>query len=616
LVWKYGTGVFDGQEIEWSQYIGYGVIDSIIWITIILFFFSNFEKIAKYSMLLAISIFLIQSMSLAYQIIQMPSADSAWNQNVIDGTSKYSFSRDENVIVLLLDAMQSDVFLEIINENPELKETFGGFTYYRNTLAGYPTTYASVPLILTGKYYDNSIPIKQFIKDAFLSDSLPKTLKDNGFRVELYPLVNNTVYLSEDVASNIVPGTNATSSSLEIHNAIFKVTMFRYSPHFAKRFFADVDLTIKRTGDFHEDDLTFAKNINTATAEATEKVFKYIHLKGAHDPFTINENLEEEDLGTDREAYKTQAKAAIKITSMFLNKLKEINAYDNSMIIIVSDHGRGFPIPLGTPTVSDDRDNVFTKMSGGLSTLLIKPFYSESSFTISDIPVTVGDVTKTVLSELGFENEVEGANIFELDEGTTRLRNFYYYTWSAEGFDKSYLPTITEYEITGHSWLERSWHSTGTSYLEGGQVQQIPNYKYGTLIQFGQSGNASPYLQQGWSDPESNFIWTMNKTAKLRIPLEDVNSDILFSANVSPLIFDSLTNQQVSILAGGEKIGSWNVTSSGDYSILVKKDLIKDNDLVLTFVLHNASRPSELGLNSDERLLGLSFSSFTIEKVN
>jgi hypothetical protein len=57
---------------------------------------------------------------------------------------------DENLVVILLDALQSDVFAEVLDENPDIREAFDGFTYYRNTLGVGRSTYVALPTIHSG----------------------------------------------------------------------------------------------------------------------------------------------------------------------------------------------------------------------------------------------------------------------------------------------------------------------------------------------------------------------------------------------------------------------------------------------------------------------------------
>jgi hypothetical protein len=54
--------------------------------------------------------------------------------------SIYQFSPEKNVLIIVLDGFQGDVFQEIIDESPQYRKRFDGFTYYRDALGGYPVT--------------------------------------------------------------------------------------------------------------------------------------------------------------------------------------------------------------------------------------------------------------------------------------------------------------------------------------------------------------------------------------------------------------------------------------------------------------------------------------------
>ncbi len=58
-----------------------------------------------------------------------------------------------------------------------------------------------------------------------------------------------------------------------------------------------------------------------------------------HLPYTLNENLESQELPSNRAGYKATAKAELSITDALLTNLKNQGIYNNSLIFIVGDHG-------------------------------------------------------------------------------------------------------------------------------------------------------------------------------------------------------------------------------------------------------------------------------------
>src|SRR5690606_15068983 len=49
-----------------------------------------------------------------------------------------SFSPERNVLLILLDSLQTDFFAEIVERDPSLARAFEGFTYYRNAVSPAP----------------------------------------------------------------------------------------------------------------------------------------------------------------------------------------------------------------------------------------------------------------------------------------------------------------------------------------------------------------------------------------------------------------------------------------------------------------------------------------------
>ena len=63
------------------------------------------------------------------------------------------------------------MFQELIDDEPELKDVFDGFVYFRNAVSAYRQSYPSIPNMLTGTYFDNSRPMWDYVRQAYLSDS-------------------------------------------------------------------------------------------------------------------------------------------------------------------------------------------------------------------------------------------------------------------------------------------------------------------------------------------------------------------------------------------------------------------------------------------------------------
>src|SRR5690606_32403620 len=175
---------------------------------------------------------------------------------------------------------------------------------------------------------------------------------------------------------------------------------------------------------------------------------------------------------------------------------------------------------MNIPSVKNDDLKIFTSYVSSLATLLIKPFDSVGEMQISDAPVSTADIAHTVVNLSGVGNRAPGIDIFELTENTDRTRRFFYYSWTHEYWKKEFLPPMTEFHVDGFSWLFSSWKNTGMEYRQNGNKVVPPVYKYNSIVEFGRTGNASSYMQKGWSAPEEEFTWSLGNTTTLSVPLE------------------------------------------------------------------------------------------------
>ena len=472
LVWNYG--LLTGNKIDFNIY--FLIFDAVVWIAAIIFILIKSAFFYRHIRFLSCVFIAVQIIATSVMVYNQPDLSNL-KRYEIDETNKFTFSKEKNVIILVLDTFQSDVFQKIIDEDESYRDIFEGFIYYRDALAGFPTTIASIPNILTGQYYDNSIPYSNFLEKAYLSsNSIPKVLKEAGFEVDCF---SGPMYWDKRIVSNLKDrGHIVNSTILNLYDA----ALFRYLPDSLKRFIyndgkwwlintipvkpvasSDED-TLKKSlkapeiefneKALHLGDIAFANDMMTrANAIAENTVFKFYGLNGCHGPWLLNEKLQYEEMGAD--GYERQARASLQIAKLFLDELKQLAAFDNSMIFIIGDHG-----VVGGPL-----------QSSASPLFLVKKFNGKGPMNISDAPVSLSDIPMTIFTELGIKGDHSGEYIFNLKESDSRERNYWHYDWETPGFDdwsKDYLPPIREYTVSGLVRSADNWRKTGQDYYYAG----------------------------------------------------------------------------------------------------------------------------------------------------
>ncbi|CAG7647020.1 hypothetical protein PAECIP111802_03894 [Paenibacillus allorhizosphaerae] len=557
---------------------------------------------------------LLQVISLTYTWVQAPP-EPQFKKYVYDETNQFKFSAKENVIVLLLDTFQTDLFSELISENAEYKNMLSGFTYYPNTVGGFPTTYASVPFILTGQYYDNSVPMQQFVKEKYLTQSIPLVLRKHNFNVGLYPMVTQTVYPSEETASNVSKIKSFTLANTTYVKDLYQTTFFRYVPHFLKKYFYKVDV-LNKDPEQHGRDVNFVERAEKKSQVGeTNPTFKFYHLEGAHPPYNLNEKLERVKL-EGREGYKTKANAALKITEKFLGDLKRIGVYDNSIIVIIGDHGGGEKVNVNAGTANDANYTNNSVVASGLPLMLYKPMNATGQLKISKVPASLSDISSTIVSELGINEKFPGQSLLTLKEDDERQRRFMFYSWEHEYWNKEYLPTMTEYAVNGYSWNKDSWIPTYRKYSsEGLNFSPPPTYEYGNQSKFGIGGDTTKYEIWGFSTPEQGFTWTDGKGASLSIPVKKADKDLILKITGFPFLAGQVTHQRVNVKIDGKLLTQWDITSQGGWEVKIPKELTNDDVIHCNLEFLDAVSPFDMKLSDDQRVLALALQSLVIDEI-
>jgi hypothetical protein len=630
IVWNYG--LLDGHTIPWADYFWNGIVDAIVWITILAIFFIKSDFIYKHIRIVCILLILVQFVGLMATVSTAPS-EPTWKCFSHDSEKLYEFSSDTNVIIIILDTYQSDVFQEIIDENEKYKDMFDGFTYYRNSLSGFPMTEASITNILSGKYYDNSVPIQDFIKNTTLDNSLPVVLKQNGFRTSISAYDFNAIYPTYDVFDDISsePVGNAgivQNTNLDDASFLTELTLFRHIPQPLKMMLFSKPLVPGKI----DPDLIMSERFKTqVTVGSSTPTFKIFHLSGAHEPFIINENLESQKLPFNRSGYKSTAKAALSITNALLTSLKKQGTYNNSLIFIVGDHGnhQGYT-GLNNTLNKTMIDSIIVSeaiIPEAIPLILVKPINSTGPLSISDAPVALADIPKTIAESQELANDYPGESLFDNNISRERIRLFYHYDGSNDIWNNQsvlavngYLPALKEYQINGFSWESGSWNPTyRTLTSRGVQYNLPPIYHSGTTIHFGLGGEVEPYLGIGWGGPENGFMWTSETRSGIIFQMNKPQSDLLLNLQFSPFLVDNkLDHQRLNIWINGHLIKNYTVSTPGPQTIAVvlNRTLLNENIQTVVFELPDATSPYEIGSSPDLRKLGIAVQSFSLTEKN
>lgn len=594
----YDLGKLDGHVIDWGTLSNYYVVEIVVWAGVIAAAVW-FRKII-YKNLSALLVVLLMFEAIPIMIIGfVQSSSHKPNENLyFNYEREFEFSSDKNVVIIILDGTQEGAFQQILARTPAYRDAFKDFIFFNNALGGYPTTAPSIPLILSGEYNDNSIPFKKFLEDT-QKNSLPALLKANGYAVEYYSIAPFAYQSIWDNASTLPLRTDLLKST----NKLYLVTFLRYLPLPFKPLIMD---QYYKGRNYSGQDMADLYNNAVMTSKADKgPVFKFIHLTGAHPPFTLDASLQLTPDGN----YLDQLEGGLLTVDRLLQEMRAAGVYDNSLILIMADHGAAWDVFVGQNEIHQP---LSIEMRYGTPLLMAKGFHQEQDeLAISNAPVSLADISKTVMEVLNLDNKHPGLSLFA-DIPENRSRIFYYYQSNTLDWNSDFLPPLYKFEVNGNVYDLHSWRFAGKQYAGSGQLNLI-NYQYGEDM----ISNGNLYIDLfsiGFSG-----AWATGPYSCLYLPVEKSGKSLLsLSLSMSPFLEkEHLREQKMNILADNQLIKSFQLQSSTSMAIPLPANLTSDKKLNLCFEFPDAKySPKDLGINNDARYLGGLFQSIIVNEID
>lgn len=589
-------GVLNGEEIDWSAYPVYAVLDTLGWILIFgvvigLWVYKR-DWLHKAQVLVSVCVIATQMVTLIILLFTTDVATAEKSNYYLTDEGIYEVSSEENIIVFVLDAFDDAYFQEILQEEPERYQSiFEDFTHFNNTSAGAAHTKLGMPAIITGEPYPGEISYTEYVKESFNRDGLYSELKKQNYDVRFYTGPSFVPDQATDLVDNQVSTGYRVSSYFQMAGKYCSLTLFKYAPHVLKRFFW------LYTGEFDQykeggtstgykiNDFEFFEGLQEKRLQIHqgEKIFRLIHLNGAHVPFTLDENVQQVE--SEETSVLRQAKGALHIVETYLAQLKQLGLYDSTTIIVMADHGG-------------------EKLEHGI--LLVKEKNTKKSYEESNVPVTYYDLHPTLFRILGLNR---GAGFFEISEG--RRERYFYFNETENG-----KMMVVEYMIDGNINDDNAIRETGVVLKPF--VDENMAYQYGTKLTFGADNTALPYIVKGVSSTDmQGFSWTDGKECEFEFVFDEKpKKNLLITLDVMT-IYDKAGAQSVTIYANDVKSYAEILSKGKQIQFVVPNTVVSDDKaLSLRIELPDAVCPFEVfGEGNDGRTLGLAITGLQIDET-
>ncbi len=451
----FGTGLgIVSPNLQYADRFYFTVAEHLINIAVALalikvlhLIFTKFQR--RLPLVLLVGSIALTSMSVI-NITQIADATTETLDQLGESTDQhpsFRLSKDgQNVVVIMLDRGIGPFIPYIMEEKPELLEQFDGFTYYSNTLSFGAYTNFGAPALYGG--YDYT-PVNMNLRDTELlvdkhNEALkvvPTLLSGEGYNVTVIdPSYAGYKWIPDISIYDDIPNVNTyiaegkfdgVSASIDTVNArnrnFFLFSLMKTLPVSLQASVYNDGLyhSIPNNKDTNDVSAGFMRSYNvldnmdtmTTISEEEENTYMFLRSNITHEPVVLQEPYYEPSSTVDNSAYYPQEDktitdgetsfllsdehtlshyhanvAALMLLGEWFDYLRDSGVYDNTRIILVSDHGRDLGL-------FDDDPDPLRRTEYYRPMLLVKDF-NATGFTTSDAFMTNGDVPTLTLDGL------------------------------------------------------------------------------------------------------------------------------------------------------------------------------------------------------------------------
>jgi hypothetical protein len=402
-----------------------------------------------------------------------------------DNADIISFSREQNVLIIMLDGFPGGYIERILNEASDALKEYEGFVWYPNMLTTNAGTWGSIATLAGGHKYTvqeinnrNEKSLRSAIIEAYhvYSDAfIPK-----GYQVSYVnpagsggcERLDKGVHCTPSLPYGIhyhnmedpdAPFPNDADSNLPL--MLTMVSLFKASPFFMKAWLYDdgnyrgansQQLRFMTANSYKAREWGFLRVLaHERNADSPSRTFKFIQLSIPHYPQALNSDCR---LHPEQATVFAETVCALKEVGVLLAWMKETGMYDATKIVVVSDHGWLVDNPMFPPDFSEIVPEGYQqRASAGFaqSLLLVKDFGAQGGLSRSDTFVSSPDVPSLVCtSDVACRDVPPDPTKHNLGERKL-VFNITALPWDEEKTNK--FDIIESYEVRSSIFDGRNW---------------------------------------------------------------------------------------------------------------------------------------------------------------
>ena len=338
--------ILDGQPIV--NYSTDSVIQNVLVFVLITFFTLVWRKYIRNIAFVLIPIIGLFAANDLYRLNAFASSnETAWYEREAIIASGTTFSTERNIVVIVPDSLQGTVVERTFIEYPELLDRFDGFSVFTRTVSTFPFTNFSMPTMHSGTMYpsdeyDITSNLFASVQDSFMTD-----MQRNGVRVNAFGDTFSVLPLFDEIPTVEAAGpTNAWSRySVAVAASIARLTGYWITGSFI----VGTDLMSELRQHMLDSVLWYeiiTDRLTVGDGEYKllyfwEQMFRHPIIFARDGTFSSTVPIWDPEIGhaVDEQDLIDETYFGLMQMVQLFEAMKGHDVYDNSLIIIVSDHG-------------------------------------------------------------------------------------------------------------------------------------------------------------------------------------------------------------------------------------------------------------------------------------
>lgn len=397
----------EGNEQRWNVVESVG--NAVVWIVMIVVLLLILYKSQKGdAIILYSSAFLVGVQLITFLTVLFTSNIIGGGKQQLVENNNFILSPNENVVVFILDAYDTQMLDKVLADEPQYLDPLHDFTYYNNMKSRYTATDGSLPYLLTGRIAEEEETYGDiYDKSTFLSD-----IKGYGYDINILTADYYVEPLEQGIVDNWTEDYYCILDFEKTVSQLSKCIRYRNTPFVVKSYYyyKNYDLTnvIHDTNVYlFGTDARFDSNLcekGISIDPQKDHMMHIYHLYGAHSPYYLSETGEL-DYASNPIA---QWKGCLKIVYDYLEKLNEVELYDNTSIIIMADHGLN-----RTQRLAMDEWNISVTEESNPIFFIKRKNQKGSSMLVDPKSVSHDQFFSTVINLIDEKNEKYGSSVWE-----------------------------------------------------------------------------------------------------------------------------------------------------------------------------------------------------------